>query len=159
MEEYQIKDVGERACPLHLTLERVAATPGGTVVACWQARVLDGCNWPCRPTLLGRGGCRKLAGRWTAMAALLPVVRPLMRMAPQLLVRSHMRRPLQIANGTDVSQLRAWLREALPQASRRQVVTDQAILHTTLARIVAPPPPTPAASLPAVACSGSRRII
>jgi Flp pilus assembly secretin CpaC len=60
-------------------------------------------------------------------------------MAPQLLVRSHMRRPLQIANGTDVSQLRAWLREALPQASRRQVVTDQAILHTTLARIVAPP--------------------
>lgn len=31
-----IAEVGRRACPLHVVLERVVATAGGTVLACWQ---------------------------------------------------------------------------------------------------------------------------
>ncbi|EFN53062.1 hypothetical protein CHLNCDRAFT_54034 [Chlorella variabilis] len=80
MEEYLIKDVGHKACPLHLTLERIVATPSGTVLACWQ-----------------------------------------------------------IMNGTDVLDIRNWLEEILPHHSKQQVVQDRTILHTTLARLVAPP--------------------
>ncbi|KAL4855922.1 hypothetical protein ACK3TF_003683 [Chlorella vulgaris] len=80
LEEYQIQDVGHKTCPLHLVLERIVATPSGTVLACWQ-----------------------------------------------------------IAQGTDVTDIRKWLREALPRASTKQVVNDRSILHTTLARLVALP--------------------
>ncbi|KAL4419230.1 hypothetical protein ABPG77_010672 [Micractinium sp. CCAP 211/92] len=79
-EEVAIRAVGVQACPLHVVLERVVATPAGTVVACWQ-----------------------------------------------------------IVDGTDVSELRRRLASALPRASRHQIVQDHFILHTTLARIVAPP--------------------
>jgi hypothetical protein len=38
-----------------------------------------------------------------------------------------------------VTDIRKWLREALPRASTKQVVNDRSILHTTLARLVALP--------------------
>lgn len=79
-EETSIQGVGRRACPLQLALERIVATPGGTVIACWQ-----------------------------------------------------------IVDGTDVTDIRAWLKQVLPNASRQQVVTNPNILHTTLARLVAAP--------------------
>lgn len=44
-----------------------------------------------------------------------------------------------MVGGTDVYELRRRLAAALPRASRRQIVQDQSILHTTLARVVAPP--------------------
>lgn len=37
-EEAAIRAVGVQACPLRVVLERVVATPAGTVVACWQVR-------------------------------------------------------------------------------------------------------------------------
>lgn len=64
---------------LQVVLERILATPQGTVLACWQ-----------------------------------------------------------VAGGTDVSVLRQQLAAALPGASKRQVVQDHSIMHTTLARVVAP---------------------
>ncbi|PSC73568.1 Translation initiation factor IF-3 [Micractinium conductrix] len=45
----------------------------------------------------------------------------------------------QVVGGTDVFELRRRLSEALPHASRQQIVKDRAILHITLARIVAAP--------------------
>ena len=42
-------------------------------------------------------------------------------------------------NGTDVLDIRNWLEEILPHHSKQQVVQDRTILHTTLARLVAPP--------------------
>ena len=65
---------------MQLALERIVATPGGTVIACWQ-----------------------------------------------------------IVDGTDVTDIRRWLQQVLPNASKQQVVTNNNILHTTLARLVAPP--------------------
>lgn len=35
-EEAAIRGVGASACPLRVVLERVVATPSGTVLACWQ---------------------------------------------------------------------------------------------------------------------------
>jgi hypothetical protein len=43
LEEYQIQDVGHKTCPLHLVLERIVATPSGTVLACWQVRAGAAC--------------------------------------------------------------------------------------------------------------------
>ena len=80
LEAAAVAQVGAGACPLHVVLECVVATSGGTVLACWQ-----------------------------------------------------------VVEGTDPVQLRAALRQALPAASARQVVQDQSILHTTLARLVKPP--------------------
>ncbi|GAB4821342.1 hypothetical protein N2152v2_008388 [Parachlorella kessleri] len=79
-EKERIASVARQSCPLRVVLERVVATPGGTVLACWQ-----------------------------------------------------------LANGTDPARLRRELRAALPEAPAKQMVTDEAILHTTLARVVAQP--------------------
>ena len=35
-EKERIASVARQSCPLRVVLERVVATPGGTVLACWQ---------------------------------------------------------------------------------------------------------------------------
>ncbi|KFM24839.1 Translation initiation factor IF-3 [Auxenochlorella protothecoides] len=77
-------------CPMRTVLERVVATPGGALVACWQ--------------LLG---------------------------------------------GAEPARLRTALRAALPEAPTTQTVREQDILHTTLARLVAPPGTAPDGTGPA----------
>ena len=73
MEEYLIKDVGHKACPLHLTLERIVATPSGTVLACWQVRSSAGSRGGpclCGSCLLGpRKVPRKRPGRLPGLSA------------------------------------------------------------------------------------------
>lgn len=36
LEAEAITSVAARSCPLHAVLERIVATPSGTVLACWQ---------------------------------------------------------------------------------------------------------------------------
>jgi hypothetical protein len=45
----------------------------------------------------------------------------------------------QVAGGAEPRELRRALAAALPRASLQQVVADRVILHTTIARITAPP--------------------
>jgi hypothetical protein len=73
--------VARSTCPLRVALERIVATPGGGVLACWQVE----------------------------------------------------------SGGAEPAALRADLTARLPRASRLQVVSDAAILHTTIARAVREP--------------------
>ena len=124
-EERAIRHVGARCCPLRVVLERVVATPSGVVVACWQVRV--------RASTRGRGGWR---GGTQGVAGLAAASTPT---APPHLPLVHPTPDRQVVGGTDVFELRRRLSEALPHASRQQIVKDRAILHITLARIVAAP--------------------
>jgi hypothetical protein len=45
-----------------------------------------------------------------------------------------------LTDGTEPADLRRRLRGALPQAPAKQIVADDVILHTTLARLLRPPP-------------------
>lgn len=45
-----------------------------------------------------------------------------------------------VRGGTEPADLRRRLREALPNAPEKQIVANQVILHTTLARLLRPPP-------------------
>lgn len=45
-----------------------------------------------------------------------------------------------VRSGTEPADLRRRLRRALPRAPAKQIVSDEVILHTTLARLLRPPP-------------------
>ncbi|KAL4422361.1 hypothetical protein ABPG75_008558 [Micractinium tetrahymenae] len=63
----------------------------------------------------------------------------------------------QVVKGTDVYELRRRLAASLPRASRHQIVQDRSILHTTLARIVAPPHAEPGADAGGTAAQRQRQ--
>lgn len=132
-----IAAVARHSCPLRVVLERVVATPSGTVLACWQ--LAGGTD----PTHLRRALRLALPNApaeqvrcWAQMLALTVVPlglhsrRLCTRMSGTCLCANLCGRPPSTRTLTPCccAMLRA-----------KQTVKDEAILHTTLARVVAPP--------------------
>lgn len=119
-EEHNIGSVFNGTCPVRAVVERVTITPGGVFMVCWN--VLSGgepamirrvrpppLRRPCHVSFL----LRSCSG-WTLCRCLVG--------ADQLAQR-------RLQN----------LREALPRSPKKQLLSDEPILHTTLARVLKAP--------------------